>query len=110
MAPGALNHVLRQLRRLIGPTSTATTTDAELLQRFVRERDESAFAALMDRHGPMVLGVCERMIGDAHAAEDAFQAAFLVLVRKAHTIGNREAIGPWLYRVAFRLALRPGEL
>lgn len=106
MAPGPFNQVLRQLRRLVGGPSTATTTDAELLQRFVRERDESAFADLMDRHGPMVLGVCRRMLGDAHAAEDAFQAAFLVLIRKAHTIGNREAIGPWLYRVAFRLALR----
>ena len=69
-------------------------------------RDEAAFAALVQRHGPMVLGGCRRLLRNAHEAEDCFQATFLVLVHKARTIGGPESLGPWLYGVAYRTAAR----
>src|SRR5262245_42138247 len=78
--------------------------DALLLQRFLQQRDEDAFAVLVRRHGPTVLGVCRRMLGDSHDVEDAFQATFLVLVRKARAIARRDRLGGWLYGVAFRTA------
>jgi RNA polymerase sigma factor (sigma-70 family) len=86
--------------------SMTEVSDAELLERFVTSRDEAAFAALMARHGPMVFGVCRRLLRHAQDAEDAFQAAFLVLVRKAASIGKRELLGNWLYGVAVRVAAR----
>jgi RNA polymerase sigma factor (sigma-70 family) len=80
--------------------------DAELLERFIRRRDEAAFEVLLWRHGPMVLGVCRRVLRDMHAAEDAFQATFLLLAQKAASIGNGRSIGSWLYKVAYRVAQR----
>jgi RNA polymerase sigma factor (sigma-70 family) len=82
------------------------TTDRDLLDRFARHGDQQAFAALVRRHGPSVLGVCRRVLRDPHAAEDAFQATFLVLARKAHTIAQPEALGSWLYGVALRVACK----
>jgi RNA polymerase sigma factor (sigma-70 family) len=79
--------------------------DSRLLRRFVAERDEAAFRLLVGRHGPMVLGVCRRVLGDCHAAEDAFQATFLVLVRRAEEAA-REQLGPWLHGIAFRTAMK----
>jgi hypothetical protein len=79
---------------------------AELLDRFATRRDADAFAALLGRHGPMVLGVCRRLLSDAHDAEDAFQATFLVLIRRAHALGKPELLGNWLYGVAYRTALK----
>src|SRR5262245_44365326 len=106
MASGYLHPVLRHIRRLaIGHSGTALA-DAELLERFVSRRDEAAFSALLERHGPMVWGVCRRLLRDSHRAEDAFQATFLVLVRKAGAIGQRERLANWLYGVAVRVALR----
>jgi RNA polymerase sigma factor (sigma-70 family) len=81
-------------------------SDAQLLQRFVERRDETAFEALVQRHGPMVLGVCRRQLCDPHAVDDAFQATFLVLVRKAGTISQPDLLGNWLYGVAYRVAVK----
>jgi RNA polymerase sigma factor (sigma-70 family) len=85
-------------------------TDAQLLSRFIAARDESSFAALVRRHGPMVLGVCRRLLHDFHHAEDAFQATFLVLARKAASVAKREAVVSWLYGVAYRTALEAREV
>jgi RNA polymerase sigma factor (sigma-70 family) len=84
----------------------APIADAVLIERFARLGDEAAFAALVDRHGPMVLRVCRRVLGDAHTAEDAAQAAFLVLARKAGCLRRPEALVGWLYGVAYRVALK----
>ncbi len=80
--------------------------DASLLERFVAGRDEAAFELLIWRHGPMVLGLCRRMLHCEQDAEDAFQAAFLLLARKAASVRRREAVAGWLYRTAYRIALR----
>src|SRR5207302_2719156 len=80
--------------------------DNRLLERFAAHRDEAAFAALLKRHGPMVLGVCQSVLHNLHDAEDAFQAAFLVLARKAGSIQRREAVSSWLHRVAYHLAVK----
>ena len=83
----------------------AGLSEGQLLERFVTRSDEAAFAALVGRHGPMVLGVCRRLL-DANDADDAFQATFLILVRKAGTLHDRQRLGPWLYGVAHRVARR----
>src|SRR5262249_47189916 len=88
MATAQLATVLSHLRQLADVRRAEALPDAELLARFVARREESAFGALLQRHGPMVLGVCRRILRDAHDAEDAFQATFLVLVRKASSIGR----------------------
>jgi RNA polymerase sigma factor (sigma-70 family) len=100
-----LNGLLRQLRRAALLRDGGGMTDGQLLECFLTQRDEAAFAALVRRHGPMVLGVCRRVLRNPHDAEDAFQAAFLVLVRKAASITQRELLGNWLYGVAYRTAL-----
>lgn len=88
------------------PVGAAATSDEELLRRFVVERDDRAFAELVGRHGGMVMGVCRRVLGQAHDAEDAFQAVFLVLSRKAETLRRAGSLPAWLHRTAFRTALR----
>jgi RNA polymerase sigma factor (sigma-70 family) len=80
-------------------------SDAILLDRFVERWDQAAFRDLVCQHGPMVLGVCRRILRDPHAAEDAFQATFLLLARKAGSVRKRRSVGPWLYGVAQRVAL-----
>ncbi len=97
---------LWRLRRLVAAPETARATDAQLLERFVRLRDDMAFELLVWRHGPMVLGLCRRLLRHAQDAEDAFQATFLTLVRKAGSIGKRDSVGSWLYKVAYRIALQ----
>jgi RNA polymerase sigma factor (sigma-70 family) len=103
MAP-TLARLLHYLRRQAAPP--CADADAALLGRFERLRDEHAFADLVARHGPMVLNVCRRVLGDAHDAEDAFQATFLVLARKAGSLGRPGALAGWLYGVASRVALK----
>src|SRR5947209_4978355 len=80
-------------------------SDALLLERFCQTGDEAAFAVIMDRHGPMVLGVCRRLLGNDSDADDAFQASFLVLARKAQAVRRQTSFASWLYGVATRTAL-----
>src|SRR5437763_11737697 len=98
--------LVKRLRRTLAPHAMSEPTDTFLLQRFLAGRDEGAFEALVQRHGPMVLGVCQRIVGNEHDAEDAFQATFLVLVRKASSVVPREMVGNWLYGVAHNTALK----
>lgn len=98
--------LLAHIHRLIAPTAGELGSDAELLRRFVDRSDQSAFAVLVARHGPMVWRLCRRVLGDVHAAEDACQAAFLVLARKANQIRHPEFLAAWLHGVGYRLALK----
>jgi DNA-directed RNA polymerase specialized sigma24 family protein len=104
MATGVLGGVLRHLRRAALLRDGAGLTDGELLDRFIASRDEAAFEALARRHGPMVLGVCRRVLANEADAEDAFQATFLILVQKAATVVPRAMVGNWLYGVAHNTA------
>lgn len=97
--------LIRCLRRMIGVAPTEAS-DRELLKRFAHSRDEAAFETLVERHGPLVRGVCLRILGNPHDADDAFQATFLILARKAGAVGWHNSIGPWLYKTAHRLACR----
>lgn len=106
MANGQLTKVVRHLRRMLGAPGAGDLTDRQLLERFTAGRDEEAFATLVTRHAPLVLGVCRRILGNEQDAEDAFQAAFLVLARKAGSVGWHESVGNWLYSVAYHLASR----
>src|ERR1019366_8804649 len=106
MATGQLNGVIDSLRRAALMRGADGQSDGELLDCFLAHHDETAFAALVRRHGPMVLSVCMRVLGNAHDAEDAFQAAFMVLVRKANAVQPRAMVGNWLYGVAYRTALK----
>jgi RNA polymerase sigma factor (sigma-70 family) len=101
-----LNHVIEQLRRAVGPGPAGGLSDADLLARWVAGRDEAAFEVLLWRHAPLVLGVCRRVLRDAHEAEDAAQATFLALALKAGSVARRGALAGWLYRVAYRVALQ----
>jgi RNA polymerase sigma factor (sigma-70 family) len=105
MATGQIGSVIHYLRHMLAPQDGGERTDAQLLEGFISQRDEIAFAALVRRHGPMVLGVCRRLLNHAQDAEDAFQATFLVLVRRAASVLPREMVGNWLYGVAYRTAL-----
>jgi RNA polymerase sigma factor (sigma-70 family) len=105
MADGQLAGVLHYVRRLTGAHADDIITDRVLLARFLQRRDEPAFAALVERHGAMVLGVCRRILRDRHEAEDAFQAAFLVLARKGRSIRSEESLAGWLGRVAYHIAV-----
>src|SRR5262245_46383714 len=102
-----------QATKLLGPVHTFVTgeqarqqSDGQLLQRFAAQREEDAFAVLLRRHGPLVLGVCRRVLHDPNDAEDAFQATFLTLARKAGSIRKQESLSTWLYQVAYHEAAR----
>src|SRR5262249_5456473 len=106
MVHGQLSAVLRHLYHLAGVRTHDWLTDGQLLERFTARHEEAAFAALVRRHGPMVLGVCWRLLHDSHDAEDAFQATFLVLFRRARSLDRGGSLANWLYTVAYHVALR----
>jgi RNA polymerase sigma factor (sigma-70 family) len=106
MTGSPLTEFLHRLRRSLRLRGEMETTDSELLQRYVADREEAAFEALVQRHGPMVLSLCRYLVHNPHDAEDAFQATFLVLVRRAASIRKPELLGNWLYGVAYRVATR----
>ncbi len=105
MATSQMSEVIQHLRRTVLLRDGAGLTDGQLLEDYLSRRDEAALAALVRRHGPMVWGVCRRVLGNHHDAEDAFQASFLVLVRKAASIVPRQMVANWLYGVAHQTAL-----
>ena len=102
MASNSISGFIRTLRG--AARGAEGPTDGDLLQAYVAQRDNSAFAELVRRHGPMVLGVCRRVLGNEPDAEDAFQATFLVLVRKAASLRSDGLVGNWLYGVAHNTA------
>src|SRR5262245_9808447 len=110
MAHAVTTSVARQLGSLFAGGSVAGLPDRQLIERFVAGRDspaaEAAFAALVARHGPMILGVCRQLVGDHQLAEDAFQAVFLILATRARSIKDPDLLGNWLYGVALRTARR----
>jgi RNA polymerase sigma factor (sigma-70 family) len=106
MAVGRSSAVRKHLQILFSAGAVGDLTDGELLEGFVARRDEGAFEALVERHGPMVLQICRGVLADPNDAQDAFQATFLVLVRKAGSIRKRESVASWLFGVAGRVAAR----
>ena len=110
MTSGRYGLALRQVGRLLGRGTVASLGAGQLLERFAVDRDEAAFEAMVTQHGPMVLGTCRRMLSDPHDVDDAFQATFLVLARKAGSIRDADRLGPWLHGVARRVATRSRAL
>src|SRR5215472_17106697 len=106
MATSQMNEVIQHIRRTVLLRDGAGLTDGQALEDFISGRDQAALAALVRRHGPMVWGVCRRVLRNHHDAEDAFQATFVVLVRKAASIVPRERVANWLYGVAHQTALK----
>ena len=112
MADRHLQAVLHLLHKRANAQTLHALTDSALLERFVAHADQDAFTALVERHGPMVLGLCRRVLRRAHDAEDAYQATFLVLARKASSIRKKDALASWLHGVAYHAAanLRRAEI
>jgi RNA polymerase sigma factor (sigma-70 family) len=106
MATRPIQHVVEQIRAAVLGHDVTELGDGQLLESFVARRDETAFDLLFRRHGPMVFGVCRRILGNHHDAEDAFQATFLILARKAGSIMPRHMVGNWLYGVAYHTSLK----
>src|SRR3954451_19484212 len=104
MAGKHLSSVLEYVRAALGSREAGDTTDADLLGRFVARHEEAAFTALLARHGPLVLSVCRRVLGNAEDVDDAFQATFLVLAKKGGSIRKGASVASWLYGVAYRVA------
>jgi RNA polymerase sigma factor (sigma-70 family) len=105
MVKRSFNGVFENLRKASAMQTNRVLSDRELLECFVETRDESAFMVLIERHGPMVLGVCRRVLPNVHDVEDACQATFIVLARKAATVRKKTSLGSWLHGVAYRVAV-----
>ena len=95
-----------EINRLFEDGTIAGQDEGALLERFSSAHDELALSAIVERHGPMVLGVCRHVLASPHDVEDAFQATFLILVRKVRGLRDRHHLGPWLHAVAYRVAAR----
>src|SRR5215831_10959931 len=106
MATTHPHRIVRELSKLVKPRAELERSDRELIDGFVARRDDAAFAALVDRHGSLVLGLCRRMLGHVQDAEDIFQATFLILARRARSIERKQSIAGWLYQVAYHLAVK----
>jgi RNA polymerase sigma factor (sigma-70 family) len=106
MATTPMSRVVGHLRKVALLQEADRLTDAQLLESYLLHGEDASFEALVRRHGPMILGVCRRVLHDRHDSEDAFQATFIVLLRKAASIGKRELLVNWLYGVAYRTALK----
>src|ERR1700727_1267611 len=106
MPKKSLDGALQHLRTMAAVLTYRELSDRDLLERFVAARDEAAFTVLIERHGPMALGVCRRALSNFHDAEDACQATFLVLARKATTLRKKASLGSWLHGVACRVAAK----
>jgi RNA polymerase sigma factor (sigma-70 family) len=100
MTNGRFENLLSYLQHLKATTNAQNASDGELVKSFASSRDDRAFTALFNRHGPMVLGVCRRMLGDGQDADDAFQDTFLEFARKASSLHSRDTVGSWLYVTA----------
>src|SRR5438552_3569495 len=106
MTPTSAAVLIQELRRIACAGSNSVLRDAELLKRWVDSREQAAFELLLWRHGPTVLNVCRRLLRRSQDIEDAFQATFLTLIRRGQTLRDGAVVGSWLYRVAYRIALR----
>src|SRR5713101_7789436 len=106
MAHGQAGIILRYICTILDTQAAKSLTDGQLLERFVERRDESAFSVLMQRHGRLVWSVCRNILHPEQDAEDAFQATFLVLARRAESIRKGESVGSWLYGVDHRVAMK----
>src|SRR6516225_4312831 len=98
-----VGRLIQRLGKSLNADAASRLRDGKLLERFIADNDEAAFTVLVERHGPMVLGVCQRVLGNSHDAADAFQATFLVLARKTGTIRKSDSVASWLYGVAQRV-------
>ncbi len=110
MAGGRTGSLIEHIRNTVLRHDSDAVTDGQLLERFVRQRDEAAFETLVQRHAGMVWGVCRRLLHNPHDAEDAFQASFLVLARKASSVKPHDKVANWLYGVAYQTAVRTRAL
>src|SRR5262249_20946680 len=106
MGKAGSSPILRVIRQVVEDPEVREASDRDLLQRFSERREAAAFHALLRRHGPMVFDVCRGVLGNEANAEDAFQATFLILARKAASIRKAASVGSWLHRVAYRTALQ----
>ncbi len=95
----------QRIRSLLGAHSAHSSSDAQLLARYIQERDDAAFAELTRRHGPLVYGVCRRILGNPHDADDAYQATFLIFAHRAAALRKADSLSCWLHGVALRVAL-----
>ena len=109
MVSARMGDALGQIQRIFTAGTLAGLSDSHLLELFLDRRDDAAFTALVERHASMVLKTCQAVLRNTDAAEDAFQATFLVLVCKARSIRGRDSVGGWLHRVAYRIAIQAGE-